>query len=468
MAYQSVLVTFDKSPVKVDVSLPLVGPQGAQGPKGDKGDTGEFSGTLDDNLEITDPTKGLILRSDNGTRYLFTVENNGQLKRVALAIIASVIMFWPSKLFAQYDVLVDSNGLITAPTNFLNANGIPTLGGNNTFSGTNTFSTLRTTQTNVMLGMGASASGGGGAIGNGTVVHGGGGAAGNGAYVDDGGGAIGRNAYAEVGGAIGNNAYAVVGGAIGYNTYADGGGAIGENAKSSGYGVQLSTGTNSTDNTLQFLNWQVVDTNGNVPVGRFGNLFTNTNNFTADNTFGDAAGDSVTVNAGSFTAPNATNTSTGSVANVGALDGRYGRRLSVIKNVTEYRNSTTTLAADSELVFASVPVGKYAVTIFVQVYDDNYGGFAWDIGGTATKVAMSRAVCMPDIGSALWGGAVLNNPLSGQSFAPWGNSRRYAHITFTMKVTVSGSFEFRWAQQTSNPGSIQFYSGAYIILQKLD
>jgi hypothetical protein len=66
---------------------------------------------------------------------------------------------------------------------------------------------------------------------------------------------------------------------------------------------------------------------GLVVIGNatFASNATVTNNLTVNGntTLGDAAGDTVTVNAGTCTAPNATNTGSTAVANVGALDGRY-------------------------------------------------------------------------------------------------------------------------------------------------
>jgi len=93
------------------------------GPRGMKGDDGTFTGTLDENVEITDATKGLILRSPNGTRYLFTAEDDGRMKRVALAIITALAMLIPSGVNAQgYDVVTDGDGKVIAPTNFWQAN----------------------------------------------------------------------------------------------------------------------------------------------------------------------------------------------------------------------------------------------------------------------------------------------------------------------------------------------------------
>lgn len=176
-------------------------------------------------------------------------------------------------------------------------------------SGAITFPVLRTSESNVMLG-------------NGAMAYGGGGAMGNGAYTDDGGGAMGNGAYTDSGGAVGNGAYA-------HNGFA--GGVF---AKANGpNNVQLGTGTNATDGTMQFLSFPLVAADGKIPVERFpawastnpaavrtnlGLGATNSVTFaditnTGDTTLGDAAGDSMTVNAGSFTAPNATATNGNSV-----------------------------------------------------------------------------------------------------------------------------------------------------------
>lgn len=81
------------------------------------------------------------------------------------------------------------------------------------------------------------------------------------------GGAVGRNSSATNGGAIGRNAEATTGFAGGFLASAESGGAIGYLASADGPGrVQLGTGTNSTDSTIQFLN------SGSVTAAEFGIL----------------------------------------------------------------------------------------------------------------------------------------------------------------------------------------------------
>ena len=106
----------------------------------------------------------------------------------------------------------------------------------------------------------------------------------------------GRNADASSGGAIGDGAGTVGGfaggygasstggAAIGFNSSASNGGAVGSNAKATtGFAgglraeaiadgaVQLGEGTNSTPDTLQFRNYQLCDSNGQIPAARLEN-----------------------------------------------------------------------------------------------------------------------------------------------------------------------------------------------------
>ena len=86
------------------------------------------------------------------------------------------------------------------------------------------------------------------------------------------GGAIGNGASAGMGGAVGRMANTSTGGAVGQGANSTTGFAGGYNAMAIGTGaVQLGTGTNSSQNTLQFRGYQVVDANGNIPSDRLAN-----------------------------------------------------------------------------------------------------------------------------------------------------------------------------------------------------
>lgn len=106
----------------------------------------------------------------------------------------------------------------------------------------------------------------------------------------DGGFAAGYSASAMTGGAIGQASYAISGGAVGYSATATTGGAVGQNAKTStgfagGYNaktqdssnviidaIQLGTGTNSTEKTLQVYNYQLMTADGQIPEARMSSL----------------------------------------------------------------------------------------------------------------------------------------------------------------------------------------------------
>jgi hypothetical protein len=125
------------------------GAQGPQGPKGDTGDTGTpgpqgptgatgatgpqgptiddasllTTGTLADarlsnnvafktqsaDMEITDNTKGIILKSPNNTRWRLTINDDGTLARVALALMA-LLAFAASGVAQMRDMVTDTNG----------------------------------------------------------------------------------------------------------------------------------------------------------------------------------------------------------------------------------------------------------------------------------------------------------------------------------------------------------------------
>lgn len=115
-----------------------------------------------------------------------------------------------------------------------------------------------------------------------------GGAVGLGAF-SDGGGAVGKSADTQNGGAVGYGAHTHKGGAVGAGARALNGGSVGLGAlTSNGFAggqyaitydengdfidaVQLGTGTNPNEKTLQVYDYQLMDASGNVPKERIAN-----------------------------------------------------------------------------------------------------------------------------------------------------------------------------------------------------
>ena len=121
-------------------------------------------------------------------------------------------------------------------------------------------------------------SGGGFVGGNGASTEDSAVAIGSAAAAKNGGGAVGSNAKTNAGGAVGLGAMAYnYGGAVGNGAIAGEGFSGGYNAKAAtmeGYSqryidaIQLGTGTNQNEKTLQVYNYQLMDANGKIPAGR--------------------------------------------------------------------------------------------------------------------------------------------------------------------------------------------------------
>ena len=141
---------------------------------------------------------------------------------------------------------------------------------------------------------------------NTTLIKGtnGGFAGGYDASVKNGGGAIGDGTTTTSGCSVGMMASSVHGGAVGYQTSTNNGGSVGANAESDSGGavgelaktgagfaggynaqtidaddmsigidaIQLGTGTNNSEKTLQVYDYQLMDADGNIPEERLGNL----------------------------------------------------------------------------------------------------------------------------------------------------------------------------------------------------
>jgi hypothetical protein len=73
-----------------------------------------------DDMEITDASKGLILKSANNTRWRITINNDGTLARAALALMCLLALATGGPAQQVRDMVTDSNGVvITGRTNTL-------------------------------------------------------------------------------------------------------------------------------------------------------------------------------------------------------------------------------------------------------------------------------------------------------------------------------------------------------------
>ena len=151
------------------------------------------------------------------------------------------------------------------------------------------------------VGQNASSTMSGGAVGSGASAANGGAVGGDASAQNGGavgqeassthGGAVGKEAYSTLGGAVGQGAVTTFGGAVGSGASAANGGAVGTGAKTSnGFAggnaaktvtstgtsidaIQLGTGTNPNEKTLQVYSYQLMDASGNIPQARLLNAF---------------------------------------------------------------------------------------------------------------------------------------------------------------------------------------------------
>lgn len=231
------------------------GEQGIQGIQGDKGDKGDKGDTGDDGYT---PVRG--------TDYWTTADT------------AAISADLDSKISGKQDALIFDDTPTSGSNNPVKSGGIKTELDKKadsdsvyTKAETNTELDKKSDKANEYGGF---AGGSGSSSNNGAAV-------GAGAYAHSG-GAVGSGASTATGGAIGNNSVANTGGAIGKDAQTSSGGAVGEGAMSNagfsgGYNakvldtpdaIQLGTGTNINEKTLQVYNYQLMDADGHIPNDR--------------------------------------------------------------------------------------------------------------------------------------------------------------------------------------------------------
>ena len=66
--------------------------------------------------EVTDDTKGVIMKSPNGTRWRVTIDNNGSLLRTAIALLLSAFLVCGAKAQVR-DLVYGTDNVVIGPTN---------------------------------------------------------------------------------------------------------------------------------------------------------------------------------------------------------------------------------------------------------------------------------------------------------------------------------------------------------------
>lgn len=150
---------------------------------------------------------------------------------------------------------------------------------------------------------------------------------------------------------------------------------------------------------------------------------------------------------------------------VGAVSGG-GTWATLIKSADQTRNSTTTLAADSELQFACASGTTYLVRGFVHYAIANGTmdyKYALNFSGTTSLVRVFISHSDP--------GKTASSSFRFENYAtsfvtgtPLGTAASDGSVLFeaTFTTTSTGTFSFQWAQNTSDAGNATVRAGSYL------
>lgn len=124
------------------------------------------------------------------------------------------------------------------------------------------------------------------------------------------------------------------------------------------------------------------------------------------------------------------------------------------------RSSTTTLAADSELVNPMDANSTYSLEIGVMWENVSTGDFKWGLGGPTGAKAFetSLGISGQDIGAA-------NDNMSDSSSVDNGSLNRRMIIT---TGNTPGDLTFYWAQASSVAGATTRKKGSFLRLEKVN
>lgn len=191
-------------------------------------------------------------------------------------------------------------------------------------------------------------------------------------------------------------------------------------------------------------------------------------NFTGNVTAGDAAGDSFTVNAGTVTAPNATAVGPTNIANVGGLDGRYGKDFFAIYQGTNLSITSNTTLADTALVSPTLAPGNYIIEIALYGESLTSTTPGWKYRLNFTGAAGGRVVGLGPTsangGSPNFTGLTINT-----TAVITGAASNFFYFTArgTLGVSTSGVFSVQIAQNASSTDPIVFNSISVMSIKKL-
>lgn len=131
------------------------------------------------------------------------------------------------------------------------------------------------------------------------------------------------------------------------------------------------------------------------------------------------------------------------------------------KTTAESRQSTTTLAADGTLVFPA-PVGSTQFRGSIQFSTPSTGGFKYDLNftGTLSDQQVLHEVLAP--GATAWTTIASDGALNVVRNTVVAGTGGIVRLDGLLVVTVAGTLQVRWAQQSSQASNTNVAAGSWL------
>lgn len=139
--------------------------------------------------------------------------------------------------------------------------------------------------------------------------------------------------------------------------------------------------------------------------------------------------------------------------------------LTIRKGANESRVSNTTLTADSALQIAMTAGQSYTINgrIYLSSANSNMG-YKFDMNYTGSLSLVHRRVNYTVAGATTGGGTFSYGSALQPSTPVTGVTSGLAYIEFSLVCTAStsGTFQFRWAQNTADASNLTVLRGSYL------
>ena len=146
----------------------------------------------------------------------------------------------------------------------------------------------------------------------------------------------------------------------------------------------------------------------------------------------------------------------------------------VVKNTTETRTSTATVAADSELNYTFTSTGKYSIESFIYFNTAASPEFKYSFDGPLTTSYIYYTGYNLVAGSnSLQGTQVKSAKAAEQAVTGASSGDGFAHVSVILSIaSLSGTpsnnvLAFYWSQNSANASNTSVLAGSYLVITKL-